>query len=236
MKVYQINIVCGFGSTGRIAVDLAHTIEDEGGCCRIAYGRKEASSEVDSYKFSNQTEVYTHVLMTRLTDRHGLYSRNATKRLIEDIKNYNPDIIHLHNVHGYYVNYEMLFDFLKTYNRPIVWTLHDCWAFTGHCAHFDYVGCNKWKKECSQCPQKRLYPESLFLDNSTDNYHRKKDAFTLVPNMTLVTVSEWLKDVAGKSFLKKYPMEKISNGLDLQVMRPVESNLRKKYNYENKKI
>lgn len=236
MKVYQINIVCGFGSTGRIVVDLAQTIEKEGGSCRIAYGRKNAPDTVDSFKFSNRLEVYSHVLMTRLMDRHGLYSKKATKRLIEDIKKYEPHIIHLHNIHGYYVNFEMLFHFLKEYNKPVVWTLHDCWAFTGHCAHFDYVGCQKWRDMCYNCPQKMLYPHSLVFDNCTDNYRRKKRAFTSISNMTLVTVSEWLKDVAKQGFLQKYLMKRISNGIDLVMMHPVESDIRAQYGLEDKKI
>lgn len=236
MKIYQINIVCGFGSTGRICIDLARTIEDEGGYCRIAYGRKKAPAGVDSFKISNLLEVYSHVLMTRFTDKHGLFSKKATRRMINDIKAYEPDVIHLHNIHGYYVNYELLFEFLKEYARPIVWTLHDCWAFTGHCAHFDYVGCEKWKNECGQCPQKALYPNSLYADKSTENYQRKRKAFTNVDNMTLVTVSDWLKGVVKKGFLKEYPITKISNGIDLKILKPITSDIRERYNLEDKKI
>ena len=236
MKVYQVNVVGGYGSTGRIAADLAQIIEREGGNCRIAYGRGGAPENVDFFKSSQDMEVYAHVLMTRLTDKHGLYSKKATRRLIEDICNYEPDVIHLHNIHGYYLNYEIFFRFLKEYGRPVVWSLHDCWAFTGHCAHFDYIGCDKWRQGCFKCPQKNQYPNSILLDNSSENYKRKKEAFQQVPSLTIVTVSEWLKSVAEQSFLKEYAINKISNGIDLSVMHPMESDLREKYHLVNKKI
>lgn len=236
MKIYQINIVCGFGSTGKIVVDLAEAIQMAGGKCRIAYGRKNKAEGVDCFKTSSTMEVYFHVLMTRLLDRHGLFSKKATKRLIKDIVQYNPDIIHLHNIHGYYLQYEVLFEFLRNYGKPVVWTLHDCWAFTGHCAHFDYVGCEKWKDECYRCPQKGEYPNSMLMDNSRDNYLRKKNAFTRIPNMTLVTVSEWLRSVTKQGFLKDYPVEKISNGINFDIFHPIESDIKEIYGLSHKKI
>lgn len=236
MKVYQINVVCGSGSTGRIAADLAYTIQKYGGKSRIAYGRGDAPEGIDSIRISNKRDLYVHAMLTRITDKHGLYSKGATKRLVKDIRKYNPDIIHLHNIHGYYVNYEMLFSFLKNYNKPIVWTLHDCWSYTGHCAYFDYVGCEKWKTTCFECPQKNKYPVSILKDNSKDNFQRKKEAFTELEKITIVTVSEWLKKITQDSFLKKFPIKKISNGINLQIMKPTDSNLREKYQLENKKI
>lgn len=236
MRVYQINVVCGSGSTGRIAADLAKTIKAYGGESRIAYGRGNAPEEIDAIKISNKLDLYIHAMLTRITDKHGLYSYGATKRLIKDIRAYNPDIIHLHNIHGYYVNYEMLFKTLKKINKPVVWTLHDCWSYTGHCAYFDYVGCEKWKTGCFECPQKSKYPISILTDNSKNNFQRKRTAFTSLENITVVTVSEWLKRITGNSFLKKYPIAKISNGINLQVMKPTESNLREQYGIENKII
>ena len=236
MKVYQINVVCGSGSTGRIATDLAQIIQENGGESRIAYGRGDSPEGIDAIKISNKLDLYIHAMLTRLTDKHGLYSKNATRRLIKDIKDYNPDVIHLHNIHGYYLNYEMLFRFLKEFQKPIVWTLHDCWTFTGHCAHFDYVGCEKWKKECYECPQKGKYPRSILNDNSKNNFRRKKEAFNLPDNMTIVTVSDWLKNVTEQGLLHKYPVKKISNGINLQIMQPTENEIHKQYNLENKKI
>lgn len=236
MRVYQVNVVCGSGSTGRIAANLAQTIQKYGGESKIAYGRGDAPEGIDAIKISNKLDLYAHVMLTRITDKHGLYSKGATKRLIKDIREYEPDIIHLHNIHGYYVNYEMLFEFLKDYNRPIVWTLHDCWPYTGHCAYFDYVGCEKWKTACFECPQKLKYPSSILKDNSKNNFQKKMKAFTSLENITIVTVSEWLKRITKKSFLKKFTIEKISNGIDLQIMKPTESGLKEKYYLEDKKI
>jgi len=236
MRIYQVNVVCGSGSTGRIAADLSQTIHEHGGESRIAYGRGDAPAEIDAIKISNKLDLYVHAILTRLTDKHGLYSKKSTKRLIRDIKAYNPDIIHLHNVHGYYMNYEMLFKFLKDLKKPIVWTLHDCWPFTGHCAHFDYIGCEKWKNECDECPQKSRYPRSVLKDNSKYNYLKKKEVFTLPEKMTIVTVSDWLKNVTAQSLLQKYPIKKISNGINLQIMKPTENDVHKQYHLENKKI
>lgn len=236
MKVYQVNVVCGSGSTGRIAADLAQTIQEHGGASRIAYGRGDAPEGIDAIKISNKLDLYVHAMLTRITDKHGLYSREATKRLIKDIRAYEPDIIHLHNIHGYYVNYKILFKFLKEYNKPIVWTLHDCWTFTGHCAHFDYVKCDKWKRECHLCPQKNRYPKSNLIDASRSNFLKKKKLFTLPSNITIVTVSDWLKSVTEQGLLNKYPTIKISNGIDLSVFRPTESDIKQKYHLEDKKI
>jgi len=236
MRVYQVNVVCGNGSTGKIAVDISREIVANNGECRIAYGRGEAPENVDALRISTKKEVYWHVLMTRLTGRHGLYSKRATKRLIDDIKSYNPDIIHLHNIHGYYLNYEMLFVFLKEYNRPVLWTLHDCWAFTGHCAHFDYVGCEKWKTGCGNCKQLKEYPSVWGVDSSSKNYAKKKALFSELPGLTFVTVSDWLKGVVSRSMLGKYPIHTIYNGIDLEKFCPTESNLRQKYHLEDKKV
>lgn len=236
MKVYQINVVCGSGSTGKIVVDLAHTIKEYGGECRIAYGRGNAPQEIDAIKVSSKLDLYVHAMLTRFTDKHGLYSKGATKRLIKDIQEYEPDIIHLHNIHGYYVNYEMLFEFLTKVNKPIVWTLHDCWTFTGHCAHFDYVKCNKWKRKCYKCPQKRIYPKSVFWDNSSDNYIRKQRAFSMPKDLTIVVVSDWLKTVTQQGILKEHAIKRIYNGIDLNIMKPTENDFRIKYQLEDKKI
>lgn len=236
MKLYQINVVCGTGSTGRIVADISHMMEEHGDECRIAYGRGKAPDDINAIKVENKFGNSWHAIMTRLTDRHGLYSKRATKMLIKDIKQFRPDIIHLHNIHGYYLNYEMLFAFLKEYNKPVVWTLHDCWAFTGHCAHFDASGCQRWKMECGQCCQSKEYPSSLWKDASQANYTSKKKSFTGVMRLHIITVSDWLKSVAEQSFLTDYPIITIYNGIDLKVMHPTESNLRQQYELTQKKI
>ena len=236
MKVLQINVVCGYGSTGRIVVDLAKTIEKEGHECVVAYGRYEAPKDIKTIKIGSKKDIYAHVLKTRILDKHGFGSVNATKKLIKQIEEYNPDIIHLHNIHGYYLNIEILFNYLKRINKPIVWTLHDCWAFTGHCAHFDYIQCNKWTYGCEKCIQKKEYPASHFLDKSKMNYRKKKEIFTGLEKLIIVTPSNWLAQLVSKSFLKEYPIKVINNGIDLNVFRPIKGNFRQKYNLENKKI
>lgn len=236
MKVLQINVVCGYGSTGRIVVDLAKTIEKEGDECVVTYGRYEAPKDIKTIKIGSKKDIFAHVLKTRILDKHGFGSVNATKKLIKQIEEYNPDIVHLHNIHGYYVNIEILFKYLKKINKPIVWTLHDCWAFTGHCAYFDYVKCDKWISGCEKCPQKNQYPNSNLKDNSIWNYKRKKELFIGLDNLTIVTPSRWLAQLVSKSFLKEYPIKVINNGIDLNIFKPVKSNFRQKYSIENKKI
>ena len=236
MKIFQINSTCGFGSTGRIAVDILKELEKNGGEGIIAYGRNSAPENVNSYRIGSDLEVKIHGVLSRITDRQGFYGASATKKLIEKIKDYNPDIIHLHNIHGYYLNVAILFDFLKEYNKPIVWTLHDCWAFTGHCAYFSFNGCEKWKTECNTCPLKKDYPTSLVMDNSKKNYEQKKELFTKPDNITIVTPSKWLKDLTEKSFLGKYPVKVINNGIDLTKFKPTESDFREKNNLQDKFI
>ena len=236
MKVFQINTVCGVGSTGRIATDLYHVLKSEGHSCCIAYGRGTAPKEVDSFKINSTADVYIHTFLSRLTDREGLFSKGATKRLLKKIQDYAPDIIHLHNIHGHYLNYPMLFRFLKNYGRPVVWTLHDCWAFTGHCAYFDYVGCQRWQSGCHNCPQLKSYPQSYGIDHSRENFSMKKELFTGLEQLHIVTPSQWLADLVKKSFLKEYPVTVIHNGIDTTVFKPTESNFRKRYGLEHKKI
>lgn len=236
MKVFQINSTCGFGSTGRIAVDILKELEKNGGEGVIAYGRNSAPQNVNSYRIGSDLDVKIHGVLSRITDRQGFYSSSATKKLIEKIKDYNPDIIHLHNIHGYYLNVAILFEFLKEYNKPIVWTLHDCWAFTGHCAYFSFNGCEKWKTECNTCPLKKDYPTSLVMDNSNKNYKQKKELFTKPASITFVTPSNWLKDLTEKSFLGKYPVKVINNGIDLNKFKPTESDFREKNNLQDKFI
>lgn len=236
MKILQINSVCGIGSTGRIATDLYKVLKDQGHECKIAYGRGIAPEGIDSIKIGSNLDNYMHVFKTRVFDKHGFGSVNATKKFIEKVKSYDPDIIHLHNIHGYYINIEILFNYLKEENKPVVWTLHDCWAFTGHCSHFDYIGCDKWRNGCSNCIQKNEYPSSKVIDSSKFNHEKKKELFTSVKNMTIVTPSKWLANLVNESFLGKYPVKVINNGIDLEVFKPTKSNFREIYNLQDKFI
>lgn len=238
MKVFQINSVCGIRSTGRICTDLAEVLKTKGHECKIAYGREyvpEKYKEI-SYRIGNNFGVKLNALKARIFDNEGFNAKRATKKLIKEIENYNPDVIHLHNLHGYYLNVKILFDYLKKADKPVVWTLHDCWTFTGHCSHFDYVGCKKWQTECHDCSQKNGYPASKCKDRSKKNYLQKKQAFLGVKNLTIVTPSKWLKEKVEQSFLKEYKVEVIPNGIDLDVFKPTPSDFRTCYGIEDKKI
>ena len=237
MKVLQINTVCGSGSVGRITVDIVHALEAAGDEGMVAFGRKQAPGDVKTYKFGTNLDMGIHVLHTFFKGEHGFASSKQTGRLIEKIKEYNPDIIHLHNIHGFYLDVEELFRYLKGSGKPVVWTLHDCWSFTGHCAHFDYIGCMKWKTGCGDCPQyKSVYPYALFKDNSAGNYKRKKRSFTGVPDLTVVTPSRWLAGYVRESYLGEYPVQVIPNGIALDKFRPVDKGLKKKLGFEEKYI
>lgn len=236
MKVLQINSVCGVGSTGRIATDLYKVLEEQGHECVIAYGRGTAPEGIKTIKIGTDFDNYMHVAKTRLFDKHGFGSTKATKEFIKKVKEYDPDVIHLHNIHGYYINIEILFDYLKKSNKKVIWTLHDCWAFTGHCAYFDYVGCEKWKNDCKNCPQKKEYPNSLVIDNSNWNFKRKKEIFTGLKDLTIVTPSKWLAGLLNESYLSEYKVKVINNGIDLDVFKPTKSDFRKRYGLEDKYI
>lgn len=236
MKILQINTVCGTGSTGKIVAGNYKKHREEGIESWIAYGRGEAKNCEHTIKIGNNLDVYNHGIYTRIFDKHGFASKKSTRKVIEEIENLNPDIIHLHNIHGYYLNIELLFNYLKECDKEIIWTLHDCWSFTGHCAHFDFVGCYKWKIECAKCQQKNTYPKSNFLDNSKWNYGKKKELFTGIKNLKIITPSKWLAGLVKESFLKEYDIEVIYNQIDREIFRPRESNFRKKYSVENKFI
>lgn len=234
MKVLQINSVCGIGSTGRIATDIHQMLVEQGHESSIAYGRGLSMNCDNPIKIGTKCDNYVHVALTRVADKHGFGSKEATVEFIKKIENINPDIIHLHNIHGYYINIKILFDYLRLANKPVVWTLHDCWAITGHCSHFDYIGCEKWKTGCYNCPQKKSYPKSELIDNSKINYNSKQSIFNGINNLTIVTPSEWLAGLIKESYLKDYPIKIINTGVDIDVFKPTPSDFRKKYDVENK--
>lgn len=229
LKVLQISTVCGSGSVGRITVDIYHTLKQNGDKGLIAYGRRSAPEGVDVYRFGSASDMGLHVLSTFFKGEHGFASAGQTRRLIEKIREWNPDVIHLHNIHGFVLQTELLFDYLKQAGKPVVWTLHDCWPYTGHCAFYDYTGCAGWKTGCRKCQEyRKTYPYALFKNNTADNFRRKKAAFTNVPNLTIVTPSRWLAGEVGWSFLGGYPIKIIPNGIDRNIFRPVDGGLRER--------
>lgn len=215
MKLLQINSVVNVGSTGRIAEQIGHAAMNAGWDSYIAYGRNSSGSQSNLIKIGHSLDVMWHGVISRLFDAHGLGSRIATDKFIKDIEDIRPDIVHLHNIHGYYLNYEILFNYLSHTDIPIVWTLHDCWPMTGHCCHFDFVQCDFWKSGCHNCVNKREYPTTIGFDNSKSNYTRKLSQFNSVRNLTFVPVSQWLADLVSKSGLRHHKIQVINNGIDI---------------------
>ena len=239
MKVLQINSVCGIRSTGRICTDIADILQENGDDCKIAYGRENIplQYEKSAVRIGNEMDVKCHALMTRIFDNIGHGSKKATKEFLKWVDEYNPDVIHLHNLHGYYLNLELLFNYLKKNKKPVIWTLHDCWPFTGHCSYFDCVGCQKWRNEgCHACPQKKQYPSSVLVDRSEKNFLEKKSLFTGFDCMTIVTPSQWLAGLVKHSFLKEYPVKVIHNGIALSSFKPTNGSFREKYGLSDKTI
>ncbi len=236
MRILQINSVVNSGSTGRIAEDIGRVALDKGHKSFIAYGRGVRPSQSKLLKIGHQKEFYFHGLKTILLDRHGFGSVQATKKLIKEIKKINPDVIGLHNLHGYYINIELLFEFLAETNIPVLWTLFDCWAFTGHCSYFDDINCTKWKTHCKKCPKPNAYPSSYFIDNSRKNFRDKKRLFTSPENLELVVHSKWLADLVKESFLKNIKIHIIHSGIDVDIFQPMKSGLDRKYNLSGKNI
>lgn len=235
MKVLQINSVANSGSTGRIAEEIGTVLLAHDHESYIAYGRGKAKSNSKLIKIGSKVDVYTHGAYTLLTDKHGFASKNATKKLVSQINEIKPDILVLHNLHGYYIHLPVLFDYINQNNLPVIWTLFDCWAFTGHCTYFDDIECTKWKKHCNKCPKHKNYPSS-WVDNSFHNFEDKRKLFTSIKNMELVTHSQWLGDLVKKSFLRNYPVNVTPSAINLDLFKPTPSNLRKKFNLGNKKV
>ncbi len=220
-KLLQINITANWGSTGRIAEAIGAATITRGWDSYIAYGRWSNPSQSHLIKIGGRWDKYFHFAEQRIRDNEGLCSRDATRRLIQQIEDINPDVVQLHNIHDHYLNYHLLFEYLNQTNIKVVWTFHDCWAFTGHCFHFVTKGCIKWKtKGCSYCPMKNVLPKS-FLDRSRENYELKKRLFSGCKNLTIVPCSDWMADFVRESFLKDKRIAVIKNGVDLNVFRPL---------------
>lgn len=238
-KLLQIDSCLGILSTGKITESIAKLAMAQGWDCHIMHGARYVGKTIQHhYQVSSLIGEYLHYAESLLLDRHGLGSRLATKRIIAKIKEIKPDIVQLHCLHGYYINYKYLFEYLTQTNIPIVWTFHDCWAFTGHCTHFDFVGCERWKTECYSCIQKHQYPKSILFDRSRKNYLDKKTLFNSVKNLTIVPVSYWLGDLVKQSFLNKYPIHVIQNGIDIDAFSPCDDfePILKKYEMIGKRI
>ena len=229
MKVLSINAV-PYGSTGKIMLSLSELLMQRKDTLVCATGFSWHKCDKDKYTLvGNFWSKSFHMFMSDLYGNHGCYSRIPTKKLIKKIKEFDPDVIHLHNVHGWYLHIPTLFSFLKESRIPIVWTLHDCWAFTGGCAHFTFSKCQKWLNGCGGCNNLTEYPIKSSRDKTAKMWHLKKDCFSQLENLTIVTPSQWLGELVRQSYLEKYPIRVINNGINLQIFSPRVSNIRDKY-------
>ena len=241
-KLLQINpVIRESTSTGRIMREIGEAAMAAGWESWIAYSKgRDGIPEHSSHLLpvGNKLDVALHAIATRLFDAHGLASRLATKRFIKAVRKLNPDVIHIHNVHGYFLNYKLLFKYLKESGKPVIWTVHDCWLYTGHCYHYSAAECYKWKDHCRSCPQKRAFPTSWIADRSYQNFEDKKAAFnSLGDRLTIVTVSDWMRREMLSSFLGSEQFKVIHNGIDLDIFQPTDSaSVLEKYGLSGKRI
>lgn len=219
-KLIQINTGVNIGSTGRLAEDIGNVAMSSGMTSYIAYGRDHRHSQSNEIKIGNRLSVLSDVLMTRLFDRHGHGAYWATKAFLRKLDLIEPDVIHLHNIHGYYLNYPLLFKYIAERDIPVIWSLHDCWCMTGHCSHFVRINCQKWMTGCFDCPLITRYPNSWFADASRRNYNEKKKLFNAVPRLIMAPTSEWLGGLLRKSFLGDKEIHVIPDGIDTTVFSP----------------
>ncbi len=234
MRYVSINSVPNL-STGTVMLQVTEEHRALGDECWCMWGRGRAAENDYEFNFGNRVEFYLDALQTRFDGKAGFHSKLATRRLLKKLEEIKPDVVHLHNVHGYYVNVRMLFDWLAIHEGVRVkWTLHDCWAFTGHCVHFTYAQCTQWRKDCAQsegCPQLHRYPRTISRQSCAWNFEQKKACFTQLPagRLTIVTPCNWLKGLVEESFLSKYPTEVRYNTIDVDVFRPTASDFRERF-------
>lgn len=233
-KLLIINVALNWGSTGRIAEQVGSLAKDNGWNVMIAHGaRYQNPTQFSHYQVSSSFEEKMHWGISQFWDGQGRGSWFATKRLLKEIDAFQPDVVHMHVIHGYYINYGLIMNYFKEKNIPVVWTLHDCWAFTGHCAYFTAANCEKWKTQCGQCPIPHDFPNT-YLDRSKANYNRKKQVYGDMQNLVLAPVSQWLGDLVKESFLGKHEIQVVYNGIDVDVFKPSVSNFKKKLGIEGK--
>lgn len=232
MKIVQINTSCGRGSTGKICLDISQILTRENIENYILYSNQSNGYEL-GIKCSDDIYIKAQALKSRVLGNYGFNSNRATKKIIIELERIQPDIVHIHNIHGHDCNLEMLFGYFKKKKIKLVWTFHDCWAFTGYCTYFDMVKCNKWREECYNCPQKSSF--SWLFDNSKELFNRKKRLFEGL-DLTIVTPSQWLADLVKQSFLSSYSIEVINNGINLDIFKPIESDFKTRIGLKDKKI
>lgn len=237
-KIFIISSCLNYGAPGRIVEQTGLLAQKKGWSVMVAHGsRKYNPSNLPHFAITSKLDEAIHALGARLFDMHGLLSTRQTKALIKQIEDFNPDIIHLHNIHGYYVNFSALFMYLNTLQIPIVWTLHDCWPFTGRCFNFDGAKCDRWKTRCYNCPAEKGYTVSPICDRSRTLFELKRGLFSAIPNLTIVSVSKWLDAYVKESFLKSHKTCVIHNGIDISSFQPCGyERLQAKYAVRNKTV
>lgn len=223
-KLLLINAAINSTSTGRIAEEIGKRAAAEGFEAYAGYGFTNNNSSLHTIPIGSKADHYLHALMTRVTDRHGFWSTAATRKFISQIKEIRPDIVNIHNIHGYYMNVELLAEYLKESGVPTVWTFHDCWPMTGHCSYFDAVDCDRWKTGCHDCPNLQGYPSAKFNDSSIKNYRDKKRLFSAIPNLTIVTPCRWMADIVKDSYLREKDIRVIYNGVNTDVFKPSDKS------------
>ena len=233
MRYVQVNTYSG-GSTGSVMARLHDELREQGEDSYIAWARGRDPENDHELRIGTMVDVCVHGAYVRATGRMGFASSRATKEFLAWLDEIDPDVVHLHNIHGYYINIEMLFKWLARHRCQVKWTLHDCWAFTGHCAHFTYVKCAQWTSHCAYeepCCQLSTYPKTFSKRSCARNFEDKKRLFNLIPSdrMTLITPSQWLADLVKRSFLSKYPVEVRRNVVDASVFKPTPSDFRERY-------
>lgn len=240
MRIAEINMV-SYGSTGRIMFHVAEAARLNGNTVQtyspiLFLGRKRKTERANiphHFWWGSRLESLFHFCVGSRLGANGLFSWFGTLTLIRNLKRLSPDIIHIHNIHAFCLNYPMFFNYVKKSGARVIWTFHDCWPFTGHCPHFIICGCNKWQTECKKCPQPKVYPE-MYLDTSRIMYHKKKKWFSELRDLTIVTPSEWLASLVERSFFKCHEVKVINNGIDLSIFQPRVSNFKEKYNIKAK--
>lgn len=237
MKILQINITYRAGSTGKIMYDLNNTIRKNGHQCYMISGYTNESSE-SLYCMHPQNfdlSVKKDLLVSRITGRMGYRQNTKTKKMLQWVDSIKPDIIHMHNIHGDWLNIPLLMEYIKKKKIPVVWTLHDCWGFTGRCSYFESFGCDKWKTGCYRCKNNRVYPITYFFDHSERMWKDKIKWFSDLDNAIIVTPSQWLSGYVEDSFLNQYPIKVINNGIDLSVFKPQVKKSKYLFSLDKKK-
>ena len=235
MKIAHINTTRGRSGTEGVVFTIHNMLVERGDTSIVTYGRGPVLINNDeNHRIGTDVDVLGHLVQTRILDNHGFASRHATIKFLIWLESNNPDVVHLHNIHGYYINCELLFEYLKVRRINVVWTLHDCWPITGHCTNFEYINCEKWKYDCGRCGQLAAYPKTLFVDRTKKNLLRKRRVFSGVERLSIVTPSKWLSEIIHRSYLDQYPVSVINNALDLEVFRNKNGNFKARHCIEKK--